>query len=338
MRDPVIERVREIDERLADVPLPPGLERRVLATVGERPSGHARILVGAAVLAALVLAFALGLRMRGDAASAPASEPTIAIVPHPITVSTNDVPTIVRAWDGALALDPTCEGDVDGDVVRVDAGCRMTLDAPALAVEAWGPARIVRARDGLRLLDGRIELAVEHVRAGEPRVRVEVDAGAIEVLGTRFSVVQDGTDGHVDLLDGAIVFVDREGTEHAVRPGQRLTWASGHVVVPAPTRGPKPSTARASSLDLDATLDEVAALRRAGRYREAIGVLRDARREHGDGRGAEILSFEEGTLREHDDDAAAMCAFWRGHLGRFPDGDYAAAVRGRIESAGCEAR
>ena len=85
-------------------------------------------------------------------------------------------------------------------------------------------------------------------------------------------------------------------------------------------------------------IEETCKLHRVGRYREAIGVLRDARREHGDGKGAEILSFEEGTLREHDDDAPAMCAFWRGHLGRFPDGAYAAAVRKRIESASCGAR
>ena len=89
-------------------------------------------------------------------------------------------------------------------------------------------------------------------------------------------------------------------------------------------------------MDLDGTLEQVAALRRSGRYRDAVELLHRARRSLGDGEGAEILSFEEGTLREHDSAGPAMCAFWRGHLARFPQGAYAQAVRGRMGRAGCD--
>jgi len=345
MREDLPERLRALDDRLAEVPLPPALERRVMTSIAERSGGAPRMLVAAAVLAAIVLAFVLGQRTRPDSDSSGAS-PTatapVATAPVIAPPGEESARTISQhAWDGALALDPPCVVAPVEDALQVEGGCRMTLDAPALAMETWSSTRIARTRDGVRVLAGKVAFAVEHVAPGAPRVRVEVDAGAIEVIGTRFAVVQDGTSGHVDLLEGAIRFVDREGIEHAVLAGRRLRWSEGRVVVP-PTHerepGSRPSTPTSAAFDLDGTLEAVAALRRAGRHRDAVGVLHRARRELGDGEGAEILSFEEGTLREHDASGPEMCAFWRGHLARFPAGDYTEAVRGRMARAGCENR
>jgi hypothetical protein len=342
MPDDLPDRMRALDDRLAEVPLPPALERRVMASIAERSGSAPRMLVAAAVLAAVVLAFVLGQRMRPNA-DRPGASPSTPVATAPVgEAPVRPIPQ--RAWDGALTLDPACVVAPIDDVLAIDSGCRMTLATPALAMETWSSTRIARARDGVRVLAGEIQFAVEPVAPGDPRVRVEVDAGAIEVIGTRFAIVQDDTRGHVDLLEGAIRFVDREGGEHAVVAGRRLQWSDGHLVVPsapAAPSGARPTTPASAALDLDGTLDSVAALRRAGRHREAVDVLHRARRQLGDGAGAEILSFEEGTLREHlagGTGSGTMCAFWRGHLARFPAGDYTEAVRGRLARAGCEER
>lgn len=338
MRDELRQQCRAIDEQLAEVPLPPALERRVMASVREPSTGSSRVLVGAAVLVAVVLAFALGLRSRPE--PAPVATSVSPPVEVPILVPTPIAPPAPRlAWAGALTLDPQCDVASVGSELHVGGACRMTLAAPALAMETWSRTRLERSRDGVRVLAGEIQFAVEHVPAGAPRVRIDVAAGAIEVIGTRFAVVQEGDTGHVDLLEGAIAFVDREGAEHAVLPGRRLRWNDGRVVGtrerPADPERHATATAHPDD-DIDATLEQVAALRRAGRYRDAVDVLHRARRRIGDAHGAEILSFEEGTLREHDAMAPAMCAFWRGHLARFPAGDYVGAVRSRIARAGCD--
>jgi hypothetical protein len=349
MRDELRRKLHAIDERLADVPVPAALERRVMVSIAEPSLGPSRVLVGAAVLVAVVLSFVLGLRLRDEPAPAPTSAPsdpaTVATAPVEAPAIPRATATPQQAWDGALALDPDCRVSTVDDSLQLEAGCRMTLDRPALAMQTWSQTRIGRTDHGVRVHSGNLVFAVEHVPDGEPRVRVDVDAGAIEVIGTRFAVVQDGTIGHVDLLEGVIAFVDREGLEHTVRPGRRLSWTDGRVVatkVPAEASDPRRDTGAPAGLDhdakLDATLETVAALRRAGRYRDAVQVLHRARRSLGDGEGAEILSFEEGTLREHDTAAPAMCAFWRGHLARFPGGDYHSAVRTRLKRMGCEDR
>ena len=342
MRDDLRHQLQAIDERLADVPLPPALERRVMASIREPSNGSPRLLVAAAVLAAIVLAFALGLRLRSEPTTLPAHDGAVTTAPSlvaaPVEPPTAPIATTPRAWDGALAFTtPQCRFAAGEAELQVEDGCRMTLADPALAMDTWARTRLARTEHGVRVIEGNVAFAVEHVADGAPRVRIEVAAGAIEVIGTRFVVVQHGTTGHVDLLEGAIAFVDHEGREHALVPGRRLRWSEGRVVETRAAAPARPGASASPAFELDATLEKVAALRRAGRYRDAVDVLHRARRSLGDGEGAEILSFEEGTLREHDTGGPAMCAFWRGHLARFSDGDYTAAVRSRLARAGCEA-
>lgn len=340
MDERLIERMRELDERLAEIEPPPRLERRVLASITEpRPLPSALVLAG--VGAAVVLAFWLG-RRTGDGEPAASPQP-IAVAPiEPATPSTPPPPVVaeshapvVTIWGGALVPAQGCR--IDGiDELRIEAGCDMVLRTPALTIDTWDRTRLQRRDDGVHVLDGEVLFAVEPVAPGADRVRVQVAAGTIEVIGTRFAVVQHGDDGHVDLLEGSIAFVDLTGTSHAVEPGHRLQWSQRAVIMPtrALPRG-KPTTA-ARTDELDETLERVAALRRAGKWSDAIELLHRARRELKDGAAAEILSYEEGTLREHEDDAPAMCAYWRGHLARFGEGAHAPGARAQLERGGCD--
>jgi ferric-dicitrate binding protein FerR (iron transport regulator) len=328
-------RLRELDARLGEVELPKRLERRVLASVGEERGGTSRGLVLAGMLAAAVLAFWLGRGTRVEpkviVVEAPQPAGVVMPVPMPGTPVVARPAVDVIAWNGALVAEGDCV-PVGDDELTLPADCRVRLREPALTIETWEPTRLVAARDGVRVLDGAALFAVETVAPGRPRARVEVAGGAIEVLGTHFGVVQHGDDGHVDLIEGAIAFVDRAGGTHAIEAGRRARWSARGLI-----EGPRSAVSTIDRDDLDPTLDQVAALRRAGRWRDAVELLHRARRRLGDVPAAEILSYEEGTLRAHDEDAPAMCAYWRGHLARFGEGEHAPSARAQLAHAGCGA-
>jgi hypothetical protein len=328
------------------VPLPTGLHARIVASAearaGRRHLGIALVVATAAV----VLAFALGRRWspaETEDAVAHATPTVISVVPPvaPEPPIVAPAPAIATRWDGRLEVEPACP--LDGDAtLSVRGDCRLHLREPSLSIDVWGAATLTSTGHGVRVVDGVALFHVDRVAAGEPRVRIEVAAGAIEVIGTRFVVTQRGDKGHVDLLEGAIAFVDRDGAEHAVAPGQRLGWDATRVLAEAaPRPAPTPGTTRPSAkpsrapVDVDAALERVAGLRRAGRYDDAIAELVRVRRSVDDPAVAEVLSFEEGTLRTRADRPDEVCAYWRGHLARFGAGDHAASIREHMASARC---
>jgi hypothetical protein len=335
-------RLQELDAALAAVPLPTGLHARIAASAETRASRRHLALALVLSTAAVVLAFVVGRSM----APTTVAEPTIVAQrttpPAADTVETAP-PLVATYWGGRLQPDEACaiEGDVE---LAVRGDCRLRLAEPSLSIDVWGGARLVSVADGVRVQDGVALFHVDRIAADARRVRVEVSAGAIEVIGTRFVVVQTRSGGHVDLLEGAIAFVDRDGIEHAVVPGQRLGWEQTQVRTIAPitthvtsptrsdVRPPKPASA---PLDVDGALERVAAHRRAGRYDDAIAELVRLRRSVEDPSVAEVLSYEEGTLRMHADRPAEICAFWRGHLARFGSGDHAASIREHMATAHC---
>ena len=337
--------LRELDAALAAVPLPTGLHARIVASAearaGRRHLGIALVVATAAV----VLAFALGRRWSSGATIDGDTAPVIAVVPAIVTEPPIVAPAIATRWDGRLEAEPECalEGDA---TLSVRGDCRLRLRAPSLSIDVWGAATLVSADRGVRVVDGVALFLVDRVAQGQPRVRVEVAAGAIEVIGTRFVVTQRGDGGHVDLLEGAIAFVDRDGAEHRVAPGQRLGWDATRVLAeaaalpastPAATPGPTRPAAKPTRapVDVDAALERVAGLRRAGRYDDAIAELVRVRRSVDDPAVAEVLSFEEGTLRTRADRPDEVCAYWRGHLARFGAGDHAASIGEHMASARC---
>lgn len=344
------QRMRELDDALAAVPLPRGLQARIAASVEARAGRRQLGMVLLMATAAVVLAFVIGRgsapvsEPRAIAATEPAETEPAATEPAAIEPAPTATPPTVAEprWDGRLEAEPGCalEGD---EVVRVRGDCRLTLTSPSLSIDVWGGARLQAADHGVRMVDGVALFHVGRVPPGQPRVRVEVATGAIEVIGTRFVVEQRAGAGHVDLIEGAIELVANDGAVHAIAAGQRLRWDADRVqAAPAAEAGPpqrrRPSarpTPERPAVDLDAELERVAALRRAGRYDDAIDVLIRLRRELDDPRVAEVLSFEEGTLRTRADRSSEACAFWRGHLARFGAGDHAASIREHMATAGC---
>lgn len=341
MDENVRQKLVAIDEELGRVPLPRGLEARVLqGRVEARGASGWVVLAGAA--AAVALAFVVGRQ------TAPKPEPTaLAGGVEPVAAAPSEPPP-----DGAMheALRDACPSSLGTETATLlPLGCSVDLSSPGMAIAAHTPVRIARTPRGVRVLEGDAFFAVETVRPGAPTVQVEVDGGTIEVLGTRFVVHQAGAEGHVDLLEGAIEFTAGDGTRRTVDPGRRLHWSGGAIVddgapwvakTPAVIERGGPEGAREGTaepaLALDAVLDEVAALRRRGDYREAATLLRDTRASIRDASASEILSYEEGTLREHYQAQEAACAFWRGHMRRFGEsGRYATAVTGRLSRLGC---
>ena len=179
-------------------------------------------------------------------------------------------------------------------------------------------------------------MSVETIAAGEAPVRVEVTGGTIEVTGTRFLVVQNAEARYVHLLEGAISFVPSEGPRVQASIGVPLHWGPTPPWGTTDTATPRaPSSPTAKPPSLDRVLDEVAALRRRQHYREAVSVLRRARGQVDDPAVQEVLSFEEGTLREHYRPAASVCSYWRGHMTRFFAGRDASPIERRLERLDC---
>jgi hypothetical protein len=109
--------------------------------------------------------------------------------------------------------------------LKLGAACRLRLDAPALVIETSEPTRIRQEGDAVRLLRGLATFKVDPVRAplASP-VRVLVEGGSIEVLGTTFVVQQDSAGGYVRLIEGKIRFIDRNGSPTEILPGGRYDW------------------------------------------------------------------------------------------------------------------
>jgi hypothetical protein len=88
---------------------------------------------------------------------------------------------------------------------------------------------------------------------------------------------------------------------------------------------------------LASLLAEVAALRRAGRFADALARLRSADDSRWSTRARQLVSYEIGTLLERQlDDRAAACTHWRAHASRYPDGRHAQAVERALARLACD--
>lgn len=107
----------------------------------------------------------------------------------------------------------------------LDGSCRVQTSEPGLTIESRKTTRLRAVEHGVELSHGIALFEVEPVTEGPPW-RVEVPGGAIEVMGTRFSVVVNGDHGHVDLLEGSIRFTAGDGQVHDVEPGERFRFSA----------------------------------------------------------------------------------------------------------------
>jgi hypothetical protein len=324
--------VRRVHAEVAETAMDKAADRRIRAALeahAARRRGPVPLLVtGAVAAAALVTGWSL-------ARTIPRSErPPVAQMAAPIPV------------------EPGCQTRTDADTIELDGFCRHPLEG--LAVETSGTARIRRLPNGVEMVSGWATFDVEPVRSGAP-VEVVVSDGRIEVLGTRFVVFQGPGRGHVDLVEGSIRFVPEDGEPTILEPGERFTWgdlaapneepsierpdAADEAPPPVATRGrvrPGPPAPPRQTEPVDVPLDRIASLRAAGRYAEAVELIRTIDATRLDPRTAEVLSYEEGTiLQDHLRHDAAACRHWDHHLRRFPRGRYRDRVQTR--RAGCEA-
>ena len=115
--------------------------------------------------------------------------------------------------------------------------------------------------------------------------------------------------------------------------GEMLRWPLAPPPAPPPPTVPDPppplerQPAPRRARDVAPLLDEIAALRGRGAYREAAARLEGALEERWPAATRERLSFELGAIATyHLGDAAQACSLWRAHERRYPGGRYAVEV------------
>lgn len=116
----------------------------------------------------------------------------------------------------------------DRDLV-LDGRCEVVVPDRGIVIESRKTTRLQALEQGVAILDGTAIFEVEP-DAEAPARKVLVPGGTIEVIGTRFSVVVRGDEGHVDLLEGSIHFVGDDGEVHEIEPGERHHFSSRVMV------------------------------------------------------------------------------------------------------------
>jgi uncharacterized cupin superfamily protein len=240
----------------------------------------------------------------------------------------------------------------DHGPLRMEGVCEVALDDPPILVHTLAATRLSIDGHRAELEQGGalFEVAPLH---GKP-FEVVIPTGTITVVGTRFRVVVDERDGHVELFEGVIDFTPHAGDRVRLEAGQRIDFGVRPESTTEPlkaadppeaiverrpersVRTTKPATADAqatqkpdaSRRSVTALVDEVTALRARGEYRTAATRLETALAEPGwDRRAAEVLSFELGTmLTRHLGDASRACRHWTAHLERFDGSRYEEAI------------
>jgi transmembrane sensor len=249
---------------------------------------------------------------------------------------------------------------VDGGLVAIERGAAALVDRPSgLTIETAGAVSLRRESRGVRLVRGRIDVTAAHRPAGAEPSAILVSDGAIEVMGTAFTVVQDAAGGRVALREGRIRFRATDGAVVGLRPGEALAWplpatspaapaqpaapqppaphAAPHATKPTPRGAPArgaPAPADRPATD-EALLDHIEELRSRHQFEEAARALRRALPAQPEPM-RERLSFELGSLLTHQiRDARRACAQWAWHHRHFPDGRYRDEVARARRSLGC---
>jgi transmembrane sensor len=247
--------------------------------------------------------------------------------------------------------------------VEIQGGEAALLDAArGITLRNEGPLVVRREPSGVRLVRGRAEFSVTHRQPGAPPAVVLVSGGAFEVMGTRFTVEEQGRGGTVTLHEGAITFRRLSGEVVPVGLGQTLAWPVPEPVAPlaepalrepAPsesgpsqplvTPSPKVASPRVAATPVRApsaedVLRELEVLRGRHEFEQAARYLEEAmRRQPVSTR--ERLSFELGSLLTYQlKDAQRACSHWARHEQQFRRGHYAAAVQRARGTLSCEGR
>ncbi|WP_408891464.1 FecR domain-containing protein [Myxococcus faecalis] len=244
----------------------------------------------------------------------------------------------------------------DSEGVVIQGGEASLLDASrGITLRNQGALVVRRESTGVRLVRGRAEFSVNHRPSDALSAVVLVSGGAIEVMGTRFTVEERGEGGTVTLHEGAIAFRRLGGEVVPVKPGQTLAWPvvapdePAHLPEPGPPPtlatppAPKviPSRAPATSVrapSVDEVLRELEVLRGRHEFEQAARYLEESMRKQPVAT-RERLSFELGSLLTYQlKDAHRACAHWARHEEQFRRGRYAEAVQRARGALSCEGR
>lgn len=333
MRRPLLPRLREADAILGEQALSAAAEERLqqLVSGGPPPRTKLRVSLAAAGLAAAACA-ALALLLW--------PRPAAHRAPGPVELAG------FRVIAGDAAEDQRALRCASARCVlrAVDQRARLRLERGA---------RVRRRSGDVQVVAGRLLCEVDPRAPRRRPFKMIVSHGAIEVLGTQFSVEQGERGGAVVLHHGAIRFVADSGEVVRLSPGERLVWplprsATAAPPTPAPqpttTRPPVQRTARSAAPRtgaVDATadgstaplsavesvLEEVERLRSQGRYAAAAARLRQGFEAADSEADRERLSYERGAiLTDHLANARAACRHWAAHLARFGRRRYGALI------------
>lgn len=246
--------------------------------------------------------------------------------------------------------------------LEIEKGQATLVDPEAgVTVRNLGPLVFRHESAGLRIVRGGVELSVTPRPKGSAPAVVQVSGGAIEVLGTRFTIQQWEGGGTVTLHEGSIRFVPTQGgAEVRLHPGQSLKWPlpeepaapspqlptnpppanAPPVSAPLPG-GPRssktrpPSEPKAPQLSAEEFLREVDVLRSRKEFEGAARLLEEGLRTQPPSM-RELLSFELGSLLTHQiRDTRRACAHWAWHARQFVRGRYDAEVSQAQASLDC---
>lgn len=259
------------------------------------------------------------------------STPTPAVQPlaEPEPSSHDDAPQ-TRPAESPCAAPPPGPLPLEADACAVVDGVRLS---------AITDAHLEWSEGSIALHDGRAIFDV----APRPDRPLHVTAGDVdvEVVGTRFVMLRDGAQGWISMLEGHVRVRIGDQEARDLRDDARLEW---NTAAPPDRSEPRPRPPRADTRSTDPSdeglaelLDEVAALRRRGAYREAVERLESGARSSWSRRGRELVSYEIGTLLERQlGDVEAACTHWSAHRQRFPGGRYDELLARRAARLGCD--
>jgi transmembrane sensor len=274
---------------------------------------------------------------------------------------------LLRPWQhehtigGFAIVNPTQDlaAYADHAVVHVTNGSVTLADRrEGLQLFIGTPVTLEKQAPGARIVLGTAEVAVDKRTHGAAPLRILVSHGAIEVLGTKFLVVQEDGHGRVTLHEGSIRFVALDGRVRMVKPGETLEWPlpaeAAVAATPAPAPAPEPApvpvvTAPAPKhrvatpapapihyVDADDLLRQVDTLRSRGEFAEAVRYLTHGLTRELKPSTRERFSFELGIiLTDQMHDSVKACAHWKKHAAAYGEGRYGLEVERASTRAGC---
>lgn len=251
--------------------------------------------------------------------------------------------------------------------VQVTRGAATLVDpAEGISLAALGSGTVKREPGAVRVVAGSFRASVARRAPRSVPARILVSDGAIEVLGTQFTVEQGAGGGKVTLHEGSIRFVAADGRTVLLVPGESLAWPlPAPVVVPeahaeaappqaapepapvaAPVAAPRPPVrvvpapvepeARVEAARIEDLLQRIDELRSRNQYPAAAEELEAALKAGYTVATRERLSFELGALYGRPgSDPTRACRHWQEHERQFPHGRYDREIALALQRLGC---